>query len=188
MAATIPAFDLLNAHYPNFVSVHTVKKLIGGGIDDTGLPPEKQWLGGDSGNTCTIRLSRCLNYSGVKVPRGFPGLATADGADHLHYAFRVREMRGWLNATCGPPALDRTGGPPISRAPFLKRKGIIGFEVPFSDATGHFDLWDGATFYDEVYGMSHPGHDFFDMATRVSLWPTDGGGTLEAPPDAGLIS
>ncbi len=184
MAATLPAFDLLNAHYPNFVSVRTVKTLIGGGVDDTHLPPEKQWLGGDGGNTCTIRLSRSLNYAGVPVPRGVPGLATTDGADHLHYAFRMQEMRAWLTGHFGPPAIDEAGGSPVSRAAFRGRKGIIAFDIHFSDANGHVDLWDGDTFYDEVYGMSHAEHDFFDMARRVSLWPTDGRTVCTPPPDA----
>ena len=55
------------------------------------------------------------------------------------------------------------GGPPISRDAFSGKKGIIAFDIHFSDANGHLDLWDGHTFYDEVYGLSH-------AATTSSTW------------------
>ena len=35
----------------------------GGGADETNAPPSQQWLGGDHGDTCTLRMSRALNYS-----------------------------------------------------------------------------------------------------------------------------
>jgi len=184
MASAVPSFDLLNQNYPNFVSVETVKRLIGGAINDLDAPPDQQWLGGANGNTCTIRLSRTLNYSGVLVPHGAPGLRTAAGADHRNYAFAMQEMRGWLTGNFGPPTIDRIGGPPIAREEFRGTKGIIAFDIHFSDANGHLDLWDGNTFYDEVYGLSHAGHDFFDMARRVSLWVTDGRSACQRPPDA----
>ena len=184
MANAIPQFDVLNKNYPNFVSVETVKRLIGGGVNDLDAPPDQQWLGGASGNTCTIRLSRTLNYSGVPIPKNPEGLRTTYGADHLNYAFAMQEMRQWLTGHFGPPDIDQTGGPPISRDAFRGKKGIIAFDIHFSDANGHLDLWDGQTFYDEVYGMSRASHDFFDMARRVSLWLTDGASMLQRPPDA----
>ena len=75
MANAVPPFDVLNQNYPNFVSVETVKRLIGGALNDLDAPPDQQWLGGANGNTCTIRLSRMLNYSGVPIPKNPPGLA-----------------------------------------------------------------------------------------------------------------
>ena len=68
MANAVPPFDVLNRNYPNFVSVETVKRLIGGALNDLDAPPNQQWLGDANGNTCTIRLSRTLNYSGVPAP------------------------------------------------------------------------------------------------------------------------
>jgi hypothetical protein len=35
-------FDVLNRNYPNFVSVETVKRLIGGGLNDLDAPPDQQ--------------------------------------------------------------------------------------------------------------------------------------------------
>jgi hypothetical protein len=45
-------------------------------------------------------------------------------------------------------------------------RGIIGFDIRFSDATGHLDLWDGSTFSSE-YNMSK---DYWTAATLISLW------------------
>ena len=69
MANAVPPFDVLNRNYPNFVSVETVKRLIGGALNDLDAPPNQQWLGGANGNTCTIRLSRTLNYSASRFRR-----------------------------------------------------------------------------------------------------------------------
>lgn len=45
-------------------------------------------------------------------------------------------------------------------------------------ATGHADLWDGQTFYDELWGISNAGRDFFTIANGVSLWLMSGTGTV----------
>jgi hypothetical protein len=103
---------------------------------------------------------------------------------HRNYAFAMQEMRGWLTGHFGAPTIDRTGGPPISREAFASKEGIIAFDIHFTDANGQLDLWDGSTFYDAVYGMSHAGHDFLDMARRVSLWVTEGSSVNQPPPDA----
>ena len=82
---------------------------------------------------CTIRLSRMLNYSGVAIPKNPQGMRTTTGADHRNYAFAMLEMRGWLTDHFGAPAIDRTG-PPVSRDAFRGIKGIIAFDIHFTDA------------------------------------------------------
>ena len=174
-----PNFDDLLKQYPK-AGVVDIKKLIGGAIDDTSQPTGKQWLGGAGGDTCTIRMSRALNYSGVHIPAKYPGLRTAPGRDNLHYAFAVQEMRRWLTGTFGPPDID-VRGKPVSRQPFTKDKGIILFDIRFgmnpdgqTRAMGHVDLWDSKTFFDELTGVSSPERDFFEIADGVSLWITQG--------------
>ena len=173
--ARMPSFDSLLANYPKDSRSGNVKRLIGGSIDDTRNLLKDQWLGGENGDTCTIRMSRALNYSGIHVPASFHGLRTARGADKLHYAFAVQEMRVFLTATFGQPQIDiRTK--PISRESLNQHKGIILFDINFglnadgTRALWHVDLWDGKTFFDEVFGVSSPRRDFFQIATRVSLW------------------
>jgi len=45
-------------------------------------------------------------------------------------------------------------------------RGIIGFDIHFADATGHFDLWDGSVFSDEYQAS----HDYWTLAKRIWLW------------------
>jgi hypothetical protein len=176
----VPSFDLLLKNYPNDRNVVALKRKIGGSIDDTNSPPRDQWLGGAHGDTCTIRMSRALNYSGVHIPAKFKGLRTAPGADHLHYAFAVQEMRFFLTTTFGQPNIN-VKGRPVSRQPFRNDKGIILFDISCfgqnadgTRALGHMDLWDTKTFFDEITGYSYPDRDFFDVADRVSLWIAKG--------------
>ena len=157
----LPAFARLWQNYP-IEAKEAVRRRIGGQVNDERLS-----------NTCTIRLSRALNYSGHLIPRSARGLHTATGGDGLHYAYRVREMRPYLEAVYGPPhivwrvaspsedRLDRSD----PREPFLRRRGIIQFSVHFDDATGHFDIWDGIAcrFYQH-----------FDHAYEIALWQTIG--------------
>lgn len=172
----LPSFDVLVRNYPNLLNPDSVKRLIGGHVDDT--KSATPWIN----NTCTIRLSRDLNYSNVPIPQHSPGLATITGADKFNYAYRVAEMQRWMRSWFGAPDLEVAK--PVSRAAFASHKGIIAFDIHWSDASGHFDLWDGATFHDEIYGISHAGHDFFDLASRVSLWFATGTATLGKPSDA----
>ncbi len=176
----VPSFDDLLKQYPRDKNPANVKRQIGGAIDDTAKPLQDQWLGGPEGDTCTIRMSRTLNYSGVHIPAKHPGLRTAPGRDHLHYAFAVQEMRLWLTSTLGHPNID-VRGKPVSRQPFLQAKGIILFDIQFgmnpdgrTRALGHVDLWDSKTFFDELTKVSSPERDFFQIADRVSLWIAQG--------------
>lgn len=141
-------------HYPDPAEV---KRLIGGAAGG-------DWIT----NTCALRLSRTLNYNKVPVPRHFAGLTTVKGADGLRYAFRVREMHKWLDVELGKPAFDlkKKRGDPFDKSPLAPLKGIIGFDIEFSDATGHLDLWDGKVFSSE-YETSV---DYWLAATRIWLW------------------
>lgn len=180
----LPPFDTLVRQYPGMMSVSELKIMIGGGANDLDAPPAQQWLGGANGDTCTLRMSRTLNYSGEPVPSDFPGLATVHGSDHLNYAFRVQELHRWLPTRFGPPDIIVRGAP-VARDKFLGKKGLIVFDITFgvnadgvTRALGHADLWDGKTFYDEILGTSSPQRDFFNIADAVSLWITEGSATL----------
>ena len=79
----------------------------------------------------------------------------------------------------------RVAGKPVSRDTFAGPKGIIIFDIRFglnddgvTRALGHADLWDGKTFFDEIYGISTPADDFFARADAVSLWTAQGDAML----------
>lgn len=87
------------------------------------------------------------------------------GSDKKWYAFRVTEFVTYMTKEYGAPKLVSVGLAG-SRQPaqqhFPVRGGIIAFEVAgWSNATGHFDLWDGLKCIHEAY---------FDKASKVMLW------------------
>jgi hypothetical protein len=146
-------FDDLLSVYPQG-SPEQAKQTIGGHADEA-------WIG----NTCSMRISRVLNYSGVKVPNlGKDTLAVVSGSDHLWYSFRQKELRAWFSKHFGKPSLSFGKSP--DRRKLWNLKGFIGFDINFSDATGHFDLWDGKNFQLEAQAT----HDYFALATRVDFW------------------
>ena len=180
-----PSFDRLVSNYPDpiHIGVHALKMMIGGGADDT-APNVSHWLGGDHGDTCTLRMSRALNRAGFPLPPHFPHLGTVRGSDGLHYAFAVQELHAWLKLRLGAPDI-LVKGKPVSREKFNNRKGIIVFDIVFglnrdgvTRAMGHADLWDGTTFFDELDGTSYPERDFFNLADAVSLWICPGTASL----------
>ncbi|WP_322045504.1 T6SS effector amidase Tae4 family protein [Paraburkholderia sp. J67] len=181
----LPPFDKLVENYPYRQSVTVLKKMIGGNADDTAS--QDQWLGGASGDTCTLRMSRAFNYGGGVIPNQAHGMATVKGSDSRRYAFRAREFDLWLRSFYGPPDIE-VKGKPVSRDRFLGKKGVISFDITFglnadqrTRATGHLDLWDGETFFDEILGVSYPTRDFFKVADGVALWLTPGTAVLPRP-------
>jgi len=130
-------------------------------------------------NTCVLRVSRSMNEAGHAIPGNTPGLFTIVGGDGMRYALRVIEMSQYLTTTYGPPSLRVVI--PVEGAPtppsFLGRQGIICFDVKgWTDATGHFDLWNG-----ERCVHNH----YFHRAQVAYLWEVssaDPALSLSAPP------
>jgi hypothetical protein len=147
--------------YLNYPKPDDVKTYIGGSVD-------ADWIA----NTCAIRMSRALNYNDVPVPGNFAGLNTVKGGDGKRYAFRVRELHIWLAHALGAPDFDvkKKAGETFDQTTLSALKGIIGFDIHFSDATGHFDLWDGTTFTHEYQTTG----EYWSQATRIWLWKAQG--------------
>jgi Type VI secretion system (T6SS), amidase effector protein 4 len=154
MTYTMPEFSKLRNNYPDDPSSDAVKQAIGGHVN-------ADWVA----NTCAIRMSRAFNYSGIKIKHhDHPFMATISGADGNWYAYRMLEMRRWIQANFGAPALNIRGA--TDRSKFSDRKGIIAFEIHFHDANGHLDLWDGNTY---VHESADP-RDYFKMSRQTLLW------------------
>ena len=85
-------------------------------------------------------------------------MQTVRGADGKHYGYRVAEFHRFLIASYGPPSVASSGSS-ISIASFKGKTGIIEWDIGgWSDATGHFTLWDGnAGLYE---GTHHYFQDF----------------------------
>jgi hypothetical protein len=147
--------------YINYPDSEEVKEMIGGNVNGT-------WIT----NTCAIRLSRALNYSGTRVPGNYAGLVTVKGGDGKRYALRVREMDEWMRFVFGKPdyASTKKAGAAFDKSSISTLRGIIGFDIRFKDATGHLDLWDGTQFSSEYKTTG----DYFTLATRIWLWQPKG--------------
>lgn len=157
-APLLPPFEQMWTAYPRG-EVADVKKLVGGNVD-------ADWIT----NTCAIRMSRAFNYAGQPIPKDFAlphdkTLATVRGGDDLRYAFRVAELKAYLEARYGMPTKiveAEAGGQGVDADDFRGYKGVIVFDVKgWDDATGHIDLWDGE---------APAGHAYFERAHRVALW------------------
>lgn len=145
--AALPEFSKMWGAYPGGTS-EEAKAEIGGNVN-------LGWVT----NTCVIRVSRALNAAGHMIPSNYPGLSTARGGDGLRYAYRVSEFKDYMYREFGAPSTSVAGG---SAGAFGGQQGIICFDVAiWSDATGHFDLWDGG-------GCAHKA--YFDLASQVMLW------------------
>ncbi|APR78274.1 Hypothetical protein A7982_03621 [Minicystis rosea] len=148
-----------------------VKARIGGSVD-------AEWVT----NTCVVRISRSLNYAGFPLPVKYPGFTTLKGGDGRRYGIRVRELKVYLRKEHGAPQLSHTyagQGGDVPEA-LRGRRGLICFDVQgWSDASGHFDLWNGERC---IY------HGYFDRASAVHLWEIAEGATPAVTPSNGPAS
>jgi hypothetical protein len=162
--AGLPGFSKLKDEYLDYVrySSQQVLEKIGGKVNDNNFE-----------NTCAVRLSRTLNYNSIKLPPPSQsgGMSVVSGADGNWYAFRVNELQDWLLKTVGNPTFDspKEAGVPFDKNLVSQLNGIIKFNIRFSDATGHLDLWDGRSFTSEQAQIAQ---DYWSKATRISIWAT----------------
>lgn len=142
-----PKFSAMSAAYPKGTA-EEVFKLIGGKVEANNFA-----------NSCSVRVSRALNYSGYPVNYIPPNL-TVSGGDGKWYVYRVKELIKYLTKQFGDPDILIVNKPYQEK---LKgKKGIIVFEVDaWSDASGHATLWDGSFCSDRCY---------FPLAKKVMLW------------------
>lgn len=159
-----PRFSDLWKNYINGKSANEVYTIIGGKVQQLYNENPISYS-----NTCAIRMSRSLNYGGMPINKNkIPSKAYhAKGGDGHSYFFRVKDIEKFLELNFGKPELDiKTNGMNVS-AQFRNKKGIIIFEVNFSDATGHVTLWEGAMCGDHCYFSSDNPEK---IANRIKLW------------------
>lgn len=156
-------FERLQAVYPHGDDVAAILDLIGHKKD-------AGWIT----NTCTIRMSYSLNNTGAKLdPEIVAGLdrskiirdASTPSKKNDLYIITVEEFAKYMLRKYGRPQIVHSAskGENLQQATLAdKQRGIILFAVKgWSDATGHFDLWDGAN---AAHGA------YFDKATDVYIW------------------
>lgn len=148
--------------YPKIEDYPTAKELyndlIGGGLKDaynesiTNADPkdDHSWE-----NTCAARMSRALNYAGVKVPESGYGM-TMKGSDGMNYLFRVADLKNFLEATFINKLIpmDFNTQQPLNGAIYMQTN------CNWTNATGHFDV-----FYNGKVG-SH----FYPQCGNTYVW------------------
>ena len=127
----LPSFETLKRNYLTTHDAAQVLLTIGGKIGN--LAPGT--------NTCVMRMSRAFNMAGK-----------------LYDAYNVQDFLRYLAQHYGPPSITRKYAKTEkeSSAPFLGKTGIIAWHIEgWTDATGHFTLWDGTT------GLYEGAEDYF---------------------------
>jgi hypothetical protein len=108
-------------------------------------------------NACSIRMSYVFNKCGVHIPKS-KLWSTVTGGDHRNYIYHVNEIKVFLLHMFGEPDLMKGHGAQPSG--FAGRKGIMVFDVQFSDSSGHATLWNGTRAVD---------HEYFNPGGRLTL-------------------
>ena len=138
-----PKWDDMLKNYPGtIVQTTDLYDDIGGGLPDRLKADPINWE-----NSCAIRMSKGLNYSGVVLPWALSKGGTVVGKDKYKYWIRVNDMKTYLGEKFGLKKDDiiEAAGGKSAVDEFKGKKGIIVFDVTgWSNATGHFTLWDGA--------------------------------------------
>jgi hypothetical protein len=138
-----------------------VARMVGGYVEKNinNPNPQERWS-----NTCAVRMSYILNYSGMALPR-IPE-QTVSGADKRQYFFRVKDLIAFLERHWGKPQIVKY--PPSGGGALAGRKGLILFEVSgWLDAQGHATLWNGSACYDHCY-FNEPAATY--RTERANFW------------------
>jgi len=123
-------------------------------------------------NTCTIRATIALRSLGLEA--GEIGNAVWRDAKKRKYLIRVLEMNQFLRATFGPPQWVGGPGTPTDEVNDMGEKvylhppqlrgnaGMIRYsDCPFSDASGHIDVFDG---------QKLKGHGYAHKCRKMEVW------------------
>ncbi len=158
--ASLPDFKLLadnHLDYWTYKTPESISKLLGGTVG-----------AGDIHNTCTIRLCHAMNLAGRTIPAKWGIITNRKSQAGKNYIIRVKNFREWMLQTFGKPVIEirKKGGEKADRSRFEGWLGVIGMEIGFGDATGHFDLWHE----DEFSAESASGAGYLDRATNIQLW------------------
>jgi RHS repeat-associated protein len=145
ISASFPSYNNLSSNYlgSNYTSDEVYNKIGGKVLTNHINNPT------DFSNSCALRLSYALNYSGAEIP--YHKGKTGSGADKLWYFYRVSDIKKYLLDTYGAPTIIQ-----VTDSDFDKKvknaQGIIAFDVSgWNDASGHVTLWDGNNCGDHCY-------------------------------------
>lgn len=135
-----------------------VAKIIGGQVayNINNPDPNLRWQ-----NTCAVRMSYILNYSGLKITPA--GRKTVSGKDKNWYFYRVSYLIDFLKSQWGEPKI-------VKYPTVIGKKGIILFQISgWSDARGHATLFNGNICYDHCYFKENEPEAKY-ITDRANFW------------------
>lgn len=152
----LPPFLILKVSFlpSGMYSADFVAEIIGGKVKHNYDDPKQ-----DYSNTCALRVSRALNYSGALVRPSVASVRVNSGKDKRWYIYGVRDMERYLRHMYGRPDVEKKGksNGSVAESEFAGRQGIILFK------NYHVDLWNGG---------GCEGHCYFGSVNEVMLWET----------------
>ena len=159
----LPTFDDFLLAYPSHLDADLDESIevytaVGGAV-------LTKYLAG-ARNTCALRVSKGLNYSGVTIPN-IPGV-TVKGADNKNYFLVAKNLLSWMKKTFDTPTGDnhltecQGGTNGINFPTLLQNKQGIYIMIPKSpslfEASGHADMFfngdcDGSCYFGATGGV-----------------------------------
>lgn len=111
-------------------------------------------------NACATRMSYAFNKGGykIKLPRKFQDYHTGEP-----YVTAILDMIKFLKKNFGDSDMPYNGNAYDFERSILHKKGIVLFEIKWSDANGHVTLWDGSACVDGSY-------HFADDPKNILFW------------------
>jgi RHS repeat-associated protein len=156
---TFPAYSVLASNYPATQTPEQVYNGVGGKVLQNRNSNPRAFE-----NTCAIRMCVAFNKSGADIEpnsteKTYPAQA-GTGSDSKWYYYRVSSFSNYLNREYGAPDKTFTVSTTMTatdiQASLSGQTGIIQYNVSgWSDASGHFTLYNGST---SLHG------DYFDPA------------------------
>jgi len=158
----IAAWSAAKRIYDPLEPLKKVKDTIGGmEMKNFEISPEQ----GGWENSCAVRMSYVLNYTGHPIPR--IKNKTVSGGDYKWYFYRVRDLIACLYQVWGDPELI-IDFPHIPVKSLKNKNGLILFEVTgWGNAEGHATFWDGSICSDHCY-FNDAGRRYF--TTKANFW------------------
>ena len=153
-------FDILWKFYPMWDVLDTKIKVF---MESKKTPFQTQsWVVQNVNNTCVIKLCYALNCSVNPIRLEKIGSKYLTGVNG-YYLIKVSDMIKYMKKRYGNPTVEVQEKGKKAKELLKGKKGIICFVIPFSDASGHFDLWNGSRVKKS---------DFFDHSRlqKIMLW------------------
>ena len=106
---------------------------------------------------CALRVSIALNKSGYLIPE-IKGITLSDGK--YNYILNAKSLNNYLSANRSIASYG------IQNRNFFGNKGIIFFNMNYSDASGHITLWNRFS----IVGGNHDSTYYINNSTYINFY------------------